>query len=292
MPERLRNCPLCQGTQHEVFEITTFRSQEITNQICTHCGFVFQSPRMTPVELDDFYAREYRQLYQGDEGPTSKDLDIQSRRAASLLRFVRGNLPKVVRHLDIGCSAGILLKTFQKNYGCQAVGVEPSDSYRRYTRAQVYDVYADISELDLDAGGRFDLVSMAHVLEHMTDPLAYLLELQENYITKSGYLLIEVPNLYAHDSFETAHMSAFSKFTLGEILKQAGFSVIASKQHGEPRSKLLPLYLTVLAQAEDRDVHSKVNAENFVRQKRKLGIFTRRVIQRLLPKMAWVPIEN
>jgi SAM-dependent methyltransferase len=238
---------------------------------------------MTAEELDDFYAREYRQFYQGDEGPTSKDLDIQTRRAASLLHFTKGNLSKVERHLDIGCSAGVLLKIFQNNYGCQAVGVEPGDSYRGYAQAQGYDVYADISELDLGAGGRFDLVSMAHVLEHITDPLAYLIALQENYLTKSGVLLLEVPNLYAHDSFETAHMSAFSKFTLVEILKQAGFSVIASKQHGEPRSKLLPLY---------RTAHLKVSTENFVRQKRKLGVFSRRVIQRLLPNMAWVPIEN
>lgn len=291
MPEHLNTCPLCQDTRHEVFEVTNFRGLEIVNQICTACGFVFQSPRMTADELDDFYAREYRQLYQEDEGPTSKDLKIQNDRAKSLLQFVRSYLPDVVRHLDIGCSAGTLLKTFQDDYGCQAVGVEPGISYRRYTQAQGFDVYPDISQLDLDMGGRFDLISMSHVLEHMTDPVDYLIELQENFLTESGFLLLEVPNLFFHDSFETAHMSAFSAHTLKEALKRSGYSVIAAMQHGKPRSKLLPLYLTVLAHVEGRDIEFSVNPEKYVRQKRKWGMFARRVIQRLLPNLAWVPVK-
>jgi len=77
-------------------------------------------------------------------------------------------------------------------------------------------VYPSLDDLGQADGGRFDLVSMAHVLEHIPNPVEYLSDLRERYLTPDGWLLIEVPNLYAHDSFEIAHSIAFSSHTLRE----------------------------------------------------------------------------
>ena len=290
MPVSIANCPLCKSDQFREFDTTFFRGQKITNQICAFCGMVFQSPRMIGREIDAFYAQEYRQVYQGSEGPTSRDLKIQTERASFLLSFASPLVPTINRHLDIGCSAGILLKTFKDYYHNQSIGIEPGDSYRDYSVSQGLKVYSNLDDLRSDNVERFDLISMAHVLEHIPDPVAYLVGLRDELLNPGGYLLVEVPNLYSHDSFEIAHMSSFSEHTLNQTLQQAGFSLVSVMKHGEPRSKLLPLYIAILAHVGSTQSLGKVNPEKWVKAKRRLGMVYRKIIQRLYPKMAWISV--
>jgi len=292
MPEIIKDCPLCGSERHQTFEITNFRGFEVVNQICILCGFVFQSPRMTEDESERFYAKSYRQVYQGDEEPNQKDLLIQRERAAVLLGLAQRSIPIIHRHLDIGSSAGILLETFHTHYGCYSTGIEPGDSYRVFSASKGLAVYANLSALDTMEDSTFDLISMAHVLEHIPDPVSYLAQIKQQYIRPGGYLLIEVPNLYSHDSFEVAHMSSFSGHTLKQTLKKSGFTIIDVIKHGQPRSELLPLYLTVIARTGDIPLEPVVEPEKWVAAKRKIGIISRRILQRLLPKKAWKPIKT
>ena len=203
---------------------------------------------MSDAELDAFYQQEYRQLYQGSPGPSPKDLAVQVDRAGVLVSFAQGLIPRIESHLDIGCSAGLLLQGFQHAYGCRSVGVEPGTAYREYVQAQGLTVFASLDDLPPT---RFDLVSLAHVLEHIPDPRAYLARLRQEWLAQTGWLLVEVPNLYGHDCFEPAHLVSYSPHTLEQMLKQAGFQVRACDIHGRPRSAILPLYITVLAQPLD-----------------------------------------
>jgi 2-polyprenyl-3-methyl-5-hydroxy-6-metoxy-1,4-benzoquinol methylase len=285
-------CPLCQHEGCDQFECIVFHGTTIENQICQQCGFVYQSPRMTVEELDQFYARSYRQLYQGEGGPTSKDLAIQAERADHLLEFTLRSIPKVNKFLDIGSSAGTLLERFKALYQCRAIGVEPGVAYRQYAQEKGLHVFTDLTEIDAEKIGPFDLVSMIHVLEHIPDPVFYLNELRQGLIHPNGALLVEVPNLWIHDSFEVAHLSSFSPHTLKELLKQGGFRMTAFKSHGFPRSRLLPLYLTALAKPMMVGSRPQVVPEKWVRLKRDLGMFYRRIIQRLFPALAWVIRET
>jgi SAM-dependent methyltransferase len=291
MPEDLKQCPLCEGQHSDPFDQRTFRGQWVYNRICRTCGLVYQSPRMSAEELEDFYERSYREVYQGTEGPTQKDLFVQNGRADALLDLLGGFVPSIDRYLDIGSSAGILLTRFQDHYQCQVVGVEPGEAYRSYAEIQGLTVYPALDELE-PFEVRFDLISMAHVLEHLPDPVGYLENLRENHLSPSGWLLIEVPNLYAHDSFEIAHMTAFSAHTLRQVLTKAGYQVTVLRKHGQPRSELLPLYITLLAQPQiDNGGEYILKPERYVALKRRLGMLRRRVIQKLSPRRAWVPIR-
>ncbi len=292
MPETVDHCPLCQSEISSLFDRRLFRGHQVVNRLCGRCGLVFQSPRMTPGELDEFYAREYRQVYQGEEGPTQKDLFVQHGRADALLGLMSAHGVAPARYLDIGCSSGILLKRFMEHFGCEVVGVEPGVAYRDYARKQGLTVYSDITELKGSADPRFDLISLAHVLEHLPDLVGYLVDLRVDHLAPSGWMLIEVPNLYAHDSFEIAHMISFSECTLRQTLKKVGYEVVALKKHGAPRSKILPLYLTLLARpATVAPADISIRPERNVALKRRLGMFWRRVLQRLFPRRAWVPIN-
>ncbi len=290
MPESVERCPLCGSENSRLFDLRSFRGQSVVNRLCMGCGLVYQSPRMTADELDAFYAREYRQVYQGTEGPTAKDLAVQNGRANSLLAFLAAHGVAPERYLDIGASAGVMLRCFAERLGCQVVGVEPGEAYRRYAQAQGLTLYADLDALRASGELPFDLVSMAHVLEHLPDPAGYLADLRENHLAPEGWLLIEVPNLYCHDSFEVAHLASFSAHTLRETLVQAGYQVLALKKHGQPRSDILPLYLTALARPTPMSSQRRVRPERAVTLKRRLGMFRRRVTQKLFPHRAWLPL--
>ena len=145
--------------------------------ITTVCGASLSMA--TAAELEEFYTSEYRQVYQGDEGPTQKDFFVQNGRAKTLLAFMDAKNVQSRRYLDIGSSSGILMKRVQEHYGCQVLGVEPGEAYREYAAKQGLKVYADIADLKSSAEGEFDVVSMAHVLEHMPDPVRYLADLRD-----------------------------------------------------------------------------------------------------------------
>jgi SAM-dependent methyltransferase len=225
---------------------------------------------MTDEETDEFYKREYRRLYhQGQERPSAKVLEVQRQRAATMRKIVVTQIAKVSRHLEIGCSAGYLLQALQDQFGCTSVGIEPGNAYRDYAVQQGFRVYPSLVELQENKEERFDLISMSHVLEHLTDPVAYLSELRRSYLTPDGWLFLEVPNLYGHDSFEVAHLYSFSSHSFCQVIQKAGFRKIQLVKHGQPRSRRIPLYLNLLARPDTAlSQPFSVKPERFVRLKR------------------------
>jgi hypothetical protein len=86
-------------------------------------------------------------------------------------------------------------------------------------------------------------------------------------------------------------MTSFSLHTLKQTLRKSGFEIVLQKKHGTPRSAIFPLYLTVLARPTADINPNSPKPETQVKMKRQLGMVTRRIIQRLFPKFAWVPIK-
>jgi 2-polyprenyl-3-methyl-5-hydroxy-6-metoxy-1,4-benzoquinol methylase len=290
MTEIVQNCPLCGSNTSFVFDQREFRGHPVTNVICKVCGLVYQSPRMTEKERQAFYETEYRLLYQGQEGPNPKDLSIQTARAKVALDFILQHIKSTTRILDIGCSTGIQLQQFQTHYQSMVCGVEPGTVYRQYAQSLGLEVFSSLEELEVTGLPHFSLASMMHVLEHLPNPIGYLENLREKILEPSGWLLLEVPNLYAHDCFEVAHLVSFSAHTLTQAVQKAGYRVIQLHAHGLPRSRLIPLYLTLLAQP-DGSASNSLAPDRRVRLQRQLGFFRRSIIERLFPQDAWIPIK-
>jgi SAM-dependent methyltransferase len=273
-----------------LFDQREFRGHPVTNVLCQGCGLVYQSPRMTEAESSAFYETEYRLLYQGQEGPNPKDLVVQTARAQVALEFIHQQVKSTTRILDIGCSTGVLLQQFQAYYQSQTRGVEPGNMYRQYARSLGLEVFLSLEELSSSGISHFNLVSMMHVLEHLPNPVEYLKIISENFLESDGWLLLEVPNLYAHDCFEVAHLTSFSAHTLTQVVQKAGFRVVQLRAHGMPRSKLIPLYLSLLAKPDGSAPYS-FKPDRMVRFQRQVGFFRRRVAERLFPERAWIPLS-
>ncbi len=291
MPETLSRCPLCKDYRSTRFDRRDFRGYQVVNRLCKNCGLVYQSPRMTESELDVFYQKEYRQIYQGREEPDQKNLVVQKARAQAVADLLKDSgVETVDRYADIGSSTGLLLEKVKSEFKCRAIGIEPGEAFRLYAQDRGLEVFDSLEAVKAAGEPEFDLISMIHVLEHIAAPVSYLTQLRKNFLTPDGKLFIEVPNLYAHDCFEVAHLTSFSRHSLVQVVKMAGFTTIFLQPHGQPRSKMIPLYISLLAVPDNNNLgQNLVEEEKWIRFKRRSGMAHRRVIERIFPHQAWLP---
>lgn len=282
-------CPVCLSDGRRPFESAQDSGYTLKYSICRHCGLVYQNPRLDPESLSSLYEAEYRVLVQGTEGPCAKDLRTQLARAYNLARITSGVVDGVVRHLDIGCSSGALLAVFTERFGCQSVGIEPGAAYAAFARSKGLQVLPDLETLAVADSGRFDLISLSHVLEHLANPVEELIALRERFLAPGGQMLVEVPNLFEHPSLELTHLTAFNPVSLRDTLRRAGMQTMFSQVHGGFRSDALGLYITVIAKT---DKHARSYAvprrrPALVWLRRRLGMLKLRLLSRFLPALAW-----
>lgn len=287
-------CVLCGSEDQRPFSRVESFGFPLVYYQCGQCGLVYQSQAESQAADPEFYAATYRRIYQSSETPTEKDLWVQSQRAQHLIKTIRSvGVKEVGNLLDIGASAGVLLQSFREEFGCWVTGVEPGDAYREVAQSKdirMFPLLEDLLESGLE---RFDLVSLSHVLEHLPDPVGTLRVIREKLLIKDGLLLLEVPNFYAHDSYELAHLTCYTPHTLSEAVRQAGFDIVVLERHGVPRSAMLNLYLTVIARPVRGGLKDRVvRPEKDVRLKRKVGMLYRRLIQKLFPQRAWLPLPD
>jgi 2-polyprenyl-3-methyl-5-hydroxy-6-metoxy-1,4-benzoquinol methylase len=249
---------------------------------------------MTEDELKAFYAREYRLTRQASEGPTEKDLAMQVARARVTLGLIATRIPAAARHLDLGSSSGALMEAFQRHFGSTSVGVEPGEAYLNYSRGRGHRVYHSLESLSEAGEPLFDVVSVMHVLEHLPNPVGSLVELREKYMTSRGLLLVEVPNLADHQSFELAHLHAFTASTLTDCLARAGFRKVWARTHGSFRSPVLRLYITLLARVTDTPSPTRPFPFPALRHRllRRLGSAKREFFTRHYPDWTWQSPEK
>lgn len=74
-----------------------------------------------------------------------------------------------------------------------------------------------------------------------------LRQIREDLLAPQGWLLLEVPNFYAHNSYELPTSAASRRIACKKHLPKPVDEVICLRQHGYPRSELFKLYLNVLA---------------------------------------------
>ncbi len=162
---------------------------------CEICGFKHVLPLPDPQIL----AREYAENYYAEEKPNfiahaGEDQDwfalAQNDRLDAFERFLGKERRRL---LDIGCGPGFLLKTAIAR-GWDAHGVEPS----RQAAAHAHALGAKVTRGLFDAHsaaelGRFDVVNLTNMLEHVPDPIT-ILTLARDLLDPGGVLAVGVPN--------------------------------------------------------------------------------------------------
>ena len=198
-------CNLCGQKDFKVIE------EEAPYKVlqCESCSLIFVYPFPGRTELEEHYDKSYYGEWL-DEQKTPR-ITMWNRRLKRLERFRSGG-----KLLDVGCGEGTFLQLARQS-GWWTSGTEISkyaaEYAENYSGAEIF-----CGEL-LAAGypqGFFDVITMWHVLEHVSDPKRYLAEI--HYILKpDGLLVIAVPNLnnlvmqFAYRIIKRRKLKLFSK---------------------------------------------------------------------------------
>jgi SAM-dependent methyltransferase len=229
-------CRLCGSRVSVLVSSTVSEAPESSVYECSSCGIVYVYPIMTAEEEAAFYADQFEQYMARRSGPGWKSpgahFQSYSEEGRRRLPLVLPHLRKADAVLEIGSSTGYFLNALRPFVGAVA-GVEPSEAYRTYACSAGIETVESLEEL---GARRFDVIALYYVVEHLRDPVGYLMSLRPR-LNPGGRLLIEVPNvqdallslyrLPAFSSFywQRAHYHNFSRVTLTRVLEQAGYKV-------------------------------------------------------------------
>ena len=147
---------------------------------------------------------------------------------------------RIGRILDIGCGRGVFLNVMEKN-GWTVAGTE----YDRITAESIVKKY-NINVVTGNPGGwgfppgSFDVVTMNHVLEHMSDPKIMMDECSR-ILVKGGLLVVAVPNITSLQSSLGKHLwfhldipyhiYHFSEKGLSRLIEKHGFHLLKIRRY-------------------------------------------------------------
>ena len=151
-------------------------------------------------------------------------------------------IPPGARVLDVGCGSGEIAAIVRDRCSAQVVGIEPDPQRAERSRGRGLQVYlADLNQALIHELGPFDVVLLADVLEHLSDPQAMLL-LSREALRPGGAVIISVPNV-AHWSvranlffrgkfkyepsgiMDATHLRWFTEASIKSLVASSGFKV-------------------------------------------------------------------
>ncbi len=233
-------CPLCGN--NDVF-ITLWNHDRyglpITTVRCSSCGLVFTRPFPTEAFLDTFYSSHmFRGLDWGILNVTKKIAlefgapDRAKKHIAYMSDLIRrGVLKKETFHsiLDVGSSEGSFLLQCKESFPyVKTYGVEPGKNFRSLTEKEFTHVYEDIKKVPAEE--TFDCITLWHVFEHVSNPIAMLSSIQKHMNTDT-LLVIEVPDVSRYDGIRAIHIDHtfhYTKETFEQIFQKVGLKLVES----------------------------------------------------------------
>ncbi len=209
---------------------------------CKACGFA----HVIPIPDEQLHMRYYeKDFYQSKNNYIEKhkeDLEWWSIEHNEKYDFFDFGLAerKPKRILDIGSGPGYFLKV-GKDRGWDTTGIEPSESAYIYATEKLglNILNAYFSKENYKNFGRFDVIHMNIVLEHILDPRRFL-SLAYEILEPAGLICVTVPNDYnplqkvvvtylkKHPWWVVPeeHINYFNHKSLFTLLENTGFKVI------------------------------------------------------------------
>lgn len=234
-------CPVCGGQNLT----PTWTLGEYRVGQCGDCSHSFVLSGFSSEVLDQAYESDYYAASDSTErtgyvdylGNAPQRLLGFKQRLHELERFTseRGRL------LDFGCAVGLFVKV-ATDAGWEAIGLERSAWAADYGRRQFGLTIVAGSEAECaDFKGRFDMVTMWDVLEHLEDPRGVLRQVA-HWLKPGGVLAlntVDSASLGARLAGEhwrhlgpPHHLQYFTRDSLRHLLRETGFRVLTVDSQG------------------------------------------------------------
>jgi 2-polyprenyl-3-methyl-5-hydroxy-6-metoxy-1,4-benzoquinol methylase len=239
------NCPVCFNpnavpllTGHDLLFESTTRSFDL--RACEVCRSLFIDPQPSDDEVRSFYPENY--WARDSEARILRTMEQAYCRIAlrGHVAFVNhaasglGREPGDTRILDVGCGNGLLLALL-RDKGYAVSGVDFSgDAAVAARRLNGVEVRVGSLADQAFADESFDLITLFHVMEHVTEPKAVLDEVRR-VLKPDGRVIVQVPNI---DSLQfrifgsrwygldiPRHLIDYSLDSIVRLIEGAGFGV-------------------------------------------------------------------
>lgn len=237
------NCPLCEENSNTPyrFEKRFVNDQSVSlglNQ-CKKCKLHYISPRLNQNAISILYNKEYHS--KTVSGAYNVDQTVSFKEYQTFKAYLLKMLPEGGDILDVGCGVGNMLQQFRDSQQFKGSGIEISLDAAKTARRKGLNVYeGNLIEAKLKEES-FDAVILLYVLEHVSNPLELLNEI--NRILKNrGFLFLAVPNyrylkiacdngfsriLLKNPSIHPEeHLQNFTPVTINKMLQKTGFEII------------------------------------------------------------------
>jgi ubiquinone/menaquinone biosynthesis C-methylase UbiE len=187
------SCPICGHTDFAPFLVCTdytISQERFYLVTCSTCNLVITTPRPNNEDLGKYYQSADYISHTSKANSIIDKLYLLARKftlkrkrnLAVKLQPQKGNL------LDVGCGTGDFLHTCMLD-GWKASGVEPNENARELAEQKGITAVSSIDKVK----GQFSLITLWHVLEHVSD-LNETLNTLYNLLEPTGTMLIAVPN--------------------------------------------------------------------------------------------------
>ena len=219
---------------------------------CRRCGFVFHDPTLTDSEIMVMYEK-YRDVDFRGETPdayfdriTSLPIEesLNYRKTMEMNALLPEHLPNKKRRAiyDVGAGGGVFLNTFLEyaDGEWEGYGVEPTPSYAELAGRRLgIPVKSGMYEPGL-FDRTFDFITLIKVLEHVPDPIGFLMDLRSD-LEDDGILYVEVPNALEieslpsdHDQLQYTHLFFYSTPIFEYFFRRAGFEAVLIRVDQNP----------------------------------------------------------
>jgi SAM-dependent methyltransferase len=220
---------------------------------CDTCGHWFSRHAIDLSGLygggyaDATYGAKMRETYDRIMALPAEKSD-NTGRVASILRFAATHrLPsgRTPRLLDIGSGLAVFPARMKTESGWDCTALDPDARMAAHARevAGVAAIAGDFLTLPGDALGRFDVITLNKVLEHVEDPVAMLARC-EAALARGGFVYVELPDGEAaaaegpgREEFFIEHHHVFSPASFALMAARAGFSPVLIERLREPSGK-------------------------------------------------------
>jgi len=205
-------------------------------QKCGSCESEFLAPRPLESELPPFYPSDYHAYNENHSGVARLLVEFRARSRARLYgRLIGGRSGRI---FDVGTGDCRHFDELRRYLDVECAGVEIQPDVADKGRARGYDVIeGTLESADLTGHmGRYDIVSMNHVLEHVISPHA-MLERAFELLRPGGHVIGQLPTvsswenkLFGHNwggYHYPRHLQIPSKAGLAGLLQDVGFSSIS-----------------------------------------------------------------
>lgn len=233
----MSSCLYCGDTRNRlVYELPDKGNARIVR--CEACDLVQLDDRPDDDELAKLYARGYFEgigTAAGYDDYTNQEAEYLAtfdEDVARIRDFVGGGAV-----LDVGCGYGYFVRRALAA-GFDAYGVDLSaEGIAEATKHVPGRVFAGgIDDVAALAGRRFDVIFASHLIEHITDPRAFVRRLLEH-LHPAGIVMFVTPNIESWlarlsgrrwVSFKIPeHVAYYAPATIRRLLEDAGLEVIA-----------------------------------------------------------------